>query len=53
MPKKMERKLKKSAKKRGLKKGSDAYGAYVYGTMQEKTDWKPHRGKSKKGKKCK
>lgn len=41
----MERNLKKSARKKGLKKGTKSYGAYVYGTMQEKTDWKPKRKK--------
>jgi hypothetical protein len=38
MPKKLERKLKREAKKKGLK-GKRA-GAYVYGTMR-KTGWKP------------
>jgi hypothetical protein len=46
MPKKMEQRLKRQATKKGLKgKQKDAY---VYGTMQEKTDWKPKRGKKKK-----
>ena len=49
MPKKMERRLKAEAKKKGLSK--ERTGAYVYGTMQEKTDWKPGgRKKSKKRK---
>ena len=44
MPKKLEEKLKRQAKKRGLKgKRADAY---VFGTMR-KTGWKPER----KGKK--
>jgi hypothetical protein len=43
VPKKMERELKKEAKKKGLK-GKRA-GAYIYGTLR-KTGWKP----SKKGK---
>lgn len=48
MPKELEKKLKKEAKKKGLTgKRADAY---VYGTMQEKTDWKPGGGKRKKGK---
>lgn len=38
MPAKMEKALKKEAKKKGLK-GKKA-GAYVYGTMR-KTGWKP------------
>jgi hypothetical protein len=44
MPKKMEAELKKKAAAKGLK-GKQA-DAYVYGTMQEKADWKS-------GKKCK
>lgn len=43
MPKKMEEALKREAKKKGLtRKRRDAY---IYGTMQEKTDWKPKRKK--------
>lgn len=38
MPKEMEQKLKKEAKKKGLSKERAA--AYVYGTMR-KTGWKP------------
>lgn len=44
MPKKMEKRLKKSAKKKGLK-GKRAK-AYIYGTMR-KTGWKPKREKQK------
>ena len=40
MPKAMEKKLKKQARKRGLK-GKRA-NAYVYGTMR-KTGWKPKK----------
>lgn len=40
MPKILEKKLKKEAKKKGLK-GKKA-NAYVYGTMR-KTGWKPSR----------
>lgn len=40
VPVKMEKQLKKQAKKKGLK-GKRA-GAYVYGTMR-KTGWKPER----------
>jgi len=43
MPKKMEKALKKAAKKKGL--GKKATGAYVYGTMQKKTGWKPKKKK--------
>ena len=42
MPKKLERKLKAQAKKKGLSKARAA--AYVYGTMR-KTGWKPSRSK--------
>lgn len=46
MPVKMERALKKQAKKKGL--GKKRTGAYVYGTMR-KTGWKPSTQK-KRGK---
>lgn len=38
MPKKMEKALKKSAKKKGLK--GKRKNAYIYGTMR-KAGWKP------------
>ena len=38
MPKKIERKLKAEAKKKGL--GKERAGAYVYGTLR-KMGWKP------------
>ena len=38
MPKALERKLKKQAKKMGLSK--ERVGAYVYGTLR-KTGWRP------------
>jgi len=41
MPKAMEEKLKATAKKRGYDK--EQTGAYVYGTMQKHTDWKPRK----------
>ena len=44
MPVKMERKLKKEAKKKGLS-GKRA-AAYVYGTLR-KTGWKPKKKGSK------
>lgn len=44
MPKEMEKKLKSEAKQKGLT--GDKANAYIYGTMQKKTDWKP----GKKGK---
>jgi len=40
MPKKMEEKLKREAKKKGLSK--ERAGAYVYGTMR-KAGWKPKK----------
>lgn len=40
MPKKLEQKLKKQAKKKGLNK--KRAGAYVYGTLR-KTGWKPKK----------
>lgn len=43
MPKKMESALKKQAKKMGLSK--KRAGAYIYGTMQKKTSWKPGKKK--------
>ena len=47
MPKGLEGKLKRKARAKGLKgKRADAY---VYGTMQKVTNWKPRR--KKKGKK--
>jgi len=49
MPKALERKLKAQAKKKGF--GKKRTGAYVYGTLQKVTDWKP--GKKKKRKKSK
>jgi len=39
MPKELEDKLKREAAAKGLK--GDRFGAYVYGTMQRVTDWKP------------
>ena len=44
MPKALERKLRKAAKKKGL--GKKRAGAYIFGTMR-KTGWKP---KKKRGK---
>jgi hypothetical protein len=40
MPKKMERALKRTARKRGY--GKKRTNAYVYGTMR-KTGWKPKK----------
>jgi len=42
MPKKLEKELKKEAKKKGLSK--EKADAYIYGTMR-KTGWKPAREK--------
>jgi hypothetical protein len=50
MPKELERKLRKKAKAKGLSgKRADAY---VYGTMQRVTDWKPRKKKSRKKRKA-
>ena len=48
MPKKLEKDLKREAKKKfpGNKERQDAY---VYGTLR-KTGWKPSKHRSKKGK---
>jgi hypothetical protein len=43
MPKKMEEELKKEAKKKGLK--GERADAYVYGTLQKVTSWKPGKKK--------
>jgi hypothetical protein len=40
MPKKLERKLKREAKKKGF--GRKRTGAYVYGTLR-KLGWKPRK----------
>ena len=42
MPRKLELKLKREAKKKGL--GKKRTNAYVYGTLR-KTGWKPKRRK--------
>ena len=47
MPKKMERALKKKARKMGL--GKERADAYVYGTMR-KTGWVPSTQKKSKKK---
>jgi len=48
MPKALERKLKKEAKKKGFK--GERADAYVYGTLR-KTGWKPStQKKAKRGK---
>jgi hypothetical protein len=44
MPKKMERQLKREARKKGL--SGERADAYVYGTLR-KTGWKPKREKKK------
>lgn len=43
MPKKMEEKLKKEAIKKFGTTSSKRARAYIYGTMQEKTNWKPNK----------
>jgi hypothetical protein len=48
MPVRLERKLKRAAKKKGL--GKKRTAAYVYGTMREE-GWKPRPKKKKTTKK--
>ena len=43
MPKALERKLAKDAKAKGLT--GDRKNAYIYGTMQKVTSWKPKKKK--------
>jgi hypothetical protein len=44
MPKKVEKRLKKQAKKLHL--SGEAFDKYVFGALQKATNWKPHgRGK--------
>ncbi|MCD6300201.1 MAG: hypothetical protein J7L78_03405 [Dehalococcoidales bacterium] len=47
MPKKLERKLKRQCKKKGLK--GKRCDAYVYGTLR-KTGWKPKKRKRRRKK---
>lgn len=51
MPKKMEESLKRQAAKKGLKPGTERYGAYVYGTLRAKGNWEPSLNEKRKGKK--
>lgn len=44
MPKELEEKLKREARKKGLK--GDRFNAYVYGVLR-KTGWTPDREKKK------
>lgn len=41
MPKALENKLKLEATKKGFAPESKRFGAYVYGTLQKETNWKP------------
>ncbi len=43
MPIAMERGLKASARKKGLK--GERFNAYVFGTMRKRAKWKPKREK--------
>lgn len=45
MPKAFEDKLKREALRKGLT--GDRAGAYVYGTLQQKTNWKPGKAHRK------
>ncbi|MEA1925861.1 MAG: hypothetical protein U9M90_01265 [Patescibacteria group bacterium] len=49
MPKKIERKLKRQAKKKRLSQKRS--GAYIYGTMK-KLGWKPKKKREKQQKKA-
>lgn len=53
MPKEIEQKLKKAAKKRGFRPGSDKFGAYVYGTLNkiERGNVAPTSGNKKRRRK--
>ncbi len=48
MPKKLERELRAEAKKKGLK--GERADAYVYGTLQKVTSWRPGGKKKSKSK---
>jgi hypothetical protein len=48
MPIAMERALKKAARKKGLKPGSDRWNRFVYGTIAK---WKKKHGKKRKHRK--
>ena len=55
MPKALEEKLRREAEAKGL--GKERMGAYIYGTMQKVTDWKPgkhmsHAAKKMRGQDC-
>ncbi len=45
MPKILEEKLKRQAKKKFKSTTSKKARAYIYGSMQKITDWKPKRKK--------
>lgn len=46
MPVEMERRLKRRARQKGLT--GERADAYVYGTMQKRTDWKPGKKRLKR-----
>jgi len=48
MPKVLEKKLKKQAKKKFGSTTSERARKYIYGTLQKVTDWKPTGRKKKK-----
>jgi len=47
MPKALEKKLKKQAKKKFGSTTSERARKYIYGTLQKVTDWKPTGGRKK------
>jgi hypothetical protein len=46
VPKRVERALQASAKRKGFKKGSERYNRYVYGTMAKLKAKEKHDGDS-------
>jgi len=51
MPKKLEQQLRREASQKGLK--GEQYNAYVYGTLQKVTSWKPGKKSEKQGPRAK
>lgn len=51
MPKELEKKLKRQARKKFGSTTSKRARKYIYGTMQDKTNWKPSKKKGGKKKK--
>jgi hypothetical protein len=47
MPKKLEEKLKREARKKFGSTTSERARRYIYGTLQKVTDWKPKKKRKK------